>query len=37
MNVPAPEKILSTWNVSTAYPGAQVLTAKPNGIGNNWG
>lgn len=37
MNVPAPEKILSTWNVSTAYPGAQVLTAKPNGNGNTWG
>ncbi|MFI6897136.1 polysaccharide deacetylase family protein [Streptomyces sp. NPDC050256] len=37
MNVPAPEKILSTWNVSTAYPGAQVLTAKPNGSGNTWG
>ncbi|TXS37104.1 polysaccharide deacetylase family protein [Streptomyces sp. OR43] len=37
MNVPAPEKILSTWNVSTAYPSAQVLTAKPNGSGNTWG
>ncbi len=37
MNVPAPEKILSTWNVSTTYPSAQVLTAKPNGSGNTWG
>ncbi|MEU9205095.1 polysaccharide deacetylase family protein [Streptomyces sp. NPDC048332] len=37
MNVPAPEKILSTWNVSTAYPSAQVLTARPNGSGNTWG
>ncbi|MFE9859749.1 polysaccharide deacetylase family protein [Streptomyces sp. NPDC005780] len=37
MNVPAPEKILSTWNVSTAFPSAQVLTAKPNGSGNTWG
>ncbi|WP_326739352.1 polysaccharide deacetylase family protein [Streptomyces sp. NBC_01022] len=37
MNVPAPEKILSTWNVSTSYPSAQVLTAKPNGSGNTWG
>ncbi|MFE2511585.1 glycoside hydrolase family 11 protein [Streptomyces naganishii] len=37
MNVPSPEKVLSTWNVSASYPSAQVLTAKPNGSGNNWG
>ncbi|MCL7428869.1 glycoside hydrolase family 11 protein [Streptomyces sp. YS415] len=37
MNVPSPAKVLSTWNVSTSYPSSQVLTAKPNGSGNNWG
>ncbi|NMO51215.1 glycoside hydrolase family 11 protein [Actinoplanes sp. TBRC 11911] len=37
MNVPAPEKIMSTWNINASYPSAQVLTAKPNGSGNNWG
>ncbi|MGW5968959.1 polysaccharide deacetylase family protein [Streptomyces sp. NPDC055186] len=37
MNVPSPAKVLSTWNVSTSYPSAQVLTARPNGNGNNWG
>ncbi|WP_371933676.1 glycoside hydrolase family 11 protein [Streptomyces castrisilvae] len=37
MNVPSPEKILSTWNISASYPSAQVLTAKPNGSGNNFG
>ncbi|OAH15437.1 polysaccharide deacetylase family protein [Streptomyces jeddahensis] len=37
MNVPSPAKILSTWNISASYPSAQVLTAKPNGSGNNWG
>ncbi|MFE6281798.1 polysaccharide deacetylase family protein [Streptomyces sp. NPDC057877] len=37
MNVPSPAKVLSTWNVSTTFPSAQVLTAKPNGSGNNWG
>ncbi|MFC9290903.1 polysaccharide deacetylase family protein [Streptomyces sp. NPDC057052] len=37
MNVPSPAKVLSTWNVSAAYPSSQVLTAKPNGSGNNWG
>ena len=36
-NVPAPEKVLSTWNVAASYPSAQVLTAKSNGSGNNWG
>ncbi|MGV9449940.1 polysaccharide deacetylase family protein [Streptomyces sp. NPDC003635] len=37
MNVPSPAKILSTWNVAASYPSSQVLTAKPNGSGNNWG
>ncbi|MFF8974551.1 glycoside hydrolase family 11 protein [Streptomyces sp. NPDC014995] len=37
MNVPSPAKVLSTWNISAGYPSAQVLTAKPNGSGNNWG
>ncbi|WP_328454210.1 polysaccharide deacetylase family protein [Streptomyces sp. NBC_00386] len=37
MNVPAPAKILSTWNISATYPSAQVLTAKPNGSGNTFG
>ncbi|MFF4659046.1 polysaccharide deacetylase family protein [Streptomyces sp. NPDC001381] len=37
MNVPSPAKVLSTWNVNATYPSAQVLTAKPNGSGNNWG
>ncbi|MER5384919.1 polysaccharide deacetylase family protein, partial [Streptomyces sp. NPDC002688] len=37
MNVPAPAKILSTWNISASYPSAQVLTAKPNGSGNTFG
>ncbi|WP_406289776.1 polysaccharide deacetylase family protein [Streptomyces sp. NBC_00209] len=37
MNVPSPEKVLSTWNISAGYPSAQVLTAKPNGSGNNFG
>ncbi|KPI10557.1 polysaccharide deacetylase [Actinobacteria bacterium OK074] len=37
MNVPAPAKILATWNINAAYPSAQVLTATPNGSGNNWG
>ncbi|MEU0431759.1 polysaccharide deacetylase family protein [Streptomyces sp. NPDC006290] len=37
MNVPAPEKIIATWNISAGYPSAQVLTAKPNGSGNNFG
>ncbi|MFL6051686.1 MAG: glycoside hydrolase family 11 protein, partial [Actinoallomurus sp.] len=37
MNVPTPEKIMSTWNITASYPSAQVLVAKPNGNGNNWG
>ncbi|MET8053729.1 glycoside hydrolase family 11 protein [Streptosporangium sp. NPDC005286] len=37
MNVPSPAKIIASWNISASYPSAQVLTAKPNGNGNNWG
>ncbi|AXI80431.1 glycoside hydrolase family 11 protein [Peterkaempfera bronchialis] len=37
MNVPSPEKIIASWNINATYPSSQVLTAKPNGSGNNWG
>jgi peptidoglycan/xylan/chitin deacetylase (PgdA/CDA1 family) len=37
MNVPSPAKVLSTWNVNASYPSAQVLSAKSNGSGDNWG
>ncbi len=37
MNVPSPEKIIATWNISATWPSSQVLVAKPNGNGNNWG
>ncbi|MFH9983546.1 polysaccharide deacetylase family protein [Streptomyces sp. NPDC017179] len=37
MNVPSPEKVIATWNISASYPSSQVLVAKPNGNGNNWG
>ncbi|WP_329367627.1 polysaccharide deacetylase family protein [Streptomyces sp. NBC_00669] len=37
MNVPSPEKIIATWNVNATWPSSQVLTATPNGSGNNWG
>ncbi|MEU2250438.1 polysaccharide deacetylase family protein [Streptomyces sp. NPDC019224] len=37
LRLPAPERVLTTWNVSASYPGAQVLTARPNGNGNTWG
>ncbi|MGW7254335.1 glycoside hydrolase family 11 protein [Streptomyces sp. NPDC054834] len=37
MNVPSPEKIIATWNINATYPSSQLLTATPNGNGNNWG
>jgi len=37
MNVPSPEKIIATWNITATWPSAQVLVAKPNGNGNTFG
>jgi len=37
MNVPNPERISSTWNVSATWPSSQVMIGKPNGSGNNFG
>jgi peptidoglycan/xylan/chitin deacetylase (PgdA/CDA1 family) len=37
MNVPSPARVIATWNINASYPSSQVLTAKPNGSGNNWG
>ncbi|MFF8280119.1 glycoside hydrolase family 11 protein [Streptomyces lateritius] len=37
MNVPSPAKVLATWNIGTEYPSSQVLLARPNGNGNNFG
>jgi endo-1,4-beta-xylanase len=37
-NVPTPEKISATWNTSASWDSSgQVMTAKPNGNGNNFG
>ena len=37
MNVPSPAKIIATWNTNATWPSAQVMVAKPNGNGNNFG
>lgn len=37
MDVPSPASIIATWNINATWPSAQVLTATPNGNGNNWG
>lgn len=37
MNVPSPATIIATWNITASYPSSQVLTARPNGNGNNFG
>ena len=37
MNVPSPARIIATWNINASYPSSQVLSASPNGNGNNWG
>jgi endo-1,4-beta-xylanase len=37
MNLAAPAKVYSTWNVNATYPSQYVLKATPNGNGNSWG
>ncbi|MCG3043410.1 1,4-beta-xylanase, partial [Streptomyces sp. S1A] len=37
MNVPSPATILSTWNTTATWPSSQVMVARPNGSGNNFG
>ena len=37
VNMVAPSVVHSTWNVSASWPSQYVMTAKPNGSGNNWG
>ena len=37
MNVPSPEKIIATWNITATWTSSQVMVAKPNGSGNNFG
>lgn len=38
MNVPSPEKIIATWNTAASWDSSgQVMTARPNGNGNNFG
>ncbi len=38
MNVPSPQKITATWNISASWDSSgQVMTARPNGNGNNFG
>lgn len=38
MNVPSPEKIIATWNISASWDSSgQIMTARPNGNGNNFG
>ncbi len=37
MTVPSPEKITATWNINATWTSSQVMVAKPNGSGNNFG
>jgi hypothetical protein len=37
MTVPSPERVIATWNITAGWPSAQVMTARPNGSGNNFG
>jgi endo-1,4-beta-xylanase len=37
VNMVSPSVVYNTWNVSASFPSQYVMTAKPNGSGNNWG
>jgi endo-1,4-beta-xylanase len=37
MDLVAPAVVYSTWNVNATWPSEYVMTATPNGNGNNWG
>ncbi|MFE9956576.1 polysaccharide deacetylase family protein [Micromonospora sp. NPDC005299] len=37
MNIPAPAKVIATWNVNATWPNAQTMVARPNGSGNTFG
>jgi endo-1,4-beta-xylanase len=37
MDLVAPAVVHSTWNVNATWPSQYVMTATPNGSGNNWG
>ncbi|SFD68927.1 endo-1,4-beta-xylanase, partial [Streptomyces aidingensis] len=37
MNVPSPATIIATWNTQATWPSSQVMVARPNGNGNNFG
>jgi endo-1,4-beta-xylanase len=37
VNMVSPAVVYSTWNVNATWPSQYVMTAKPNGSGNNWG
>jgi endo-1,4-beta-xylanase len=37
MDLVAPARVYSTWNVSATWPSEYVMVATPNGSGNNWG
>ena len=37
VNMVSPSVVYNTWNTSASWPSQYVMTAKPNGSGNNWG
>nr|BAD02384.1 acetyl xylan esterase [Streptomyces thermoviolaceus] len=37
MRIPAPERVMATWNVTASYQDEKKLVTSTNGNGNNWG
>jgi endo-1,4-beta-xylanase len=37
VNMASPAVVYNTWNINATFPSQYVMTAKPNGSGNNWG